>query len=244
MKTPFAAMRMHHSSSSGSKTRMSPPIQSGTLPLRADGGASPAAPTPRVQQARNAGGLKVFVPSPPSHRRLDFDAASPALSRLGASPRSRSPRRVSPFGLFASLVLAVASLHLIRFGNRYAVLAAGRRGASSVSSPSPADFFLLRGGRRGRGLAAAFAPPPAHPRVYLMHHGGAAPPAGGRRVEVLAAEQTDVTQLYDRTSSNDVKVSSSMERRHFPEHETNPECVPMSPWQVESFRKCKSFRYM
>ncbi|EJK70002.1 hypothetical protein THAOC_08682 [Thalassiosira oceanica] len=32
-----------------------------------------------------------------------------------------------------------------------------------------------------------------------------------------------------------------MERRHFPRHETDPECVPMSPWQAESFPTCNGF---
>lgn len=50
------------------------------------------------------------------------------------------------------------------------------------------------------------------------------------------AEQTDVTQLYDTTNSNDVRLER-MERKFFPEHETNANCVPVSDWQFMSFRK-------
>ena len=49
-------------------------------------------------------------------------------------------------------------------------------------------------------------------------------------------EQTDVTQLYGTASSNDVRLQS-MEMKFFPEHETNKNCVPMSKWQLMSFRK-------
>jgi hypothetical protein len=50
------------------------------------------------------------------------------------------------------------------------------------------------------------------------------------------AEHTDVTQVYDVTSSNDVRLKT-MERKFFPEHETNKNCIPMSDWQLLSFRK-------
>jgi hypothetical protein len=50
------------------------------------------------------------------------------------------------------------------------------------------------------------------------------------------AEQTDATQLYSATNSNDIRLAT-MERKLFPEHETNKNCVPMSEWQFMSFRK-------
>lgn len=50
------------------------------------------------------------------------------------------------------------------------------------------------------------------------------------------SEQTDATQFYDSTSSNDVRLKT-MERKIFPHHETDRNCVPMSQWQFLSFRK-------
>lgn len=50
------------------------------------------------------------------------------------------------------------------------------------------------------------------------------------------SEQTDATQLYGSTSSNDVRLKT-MERKIFPRHETNRDCVPMSQWQFMSFRE-------
>lgn len=55
-------------------------------------------------------------------------------------------------------------------------------------------------------------------------------------LDPFPAEQTDVTQLYSTANSNDIRLGT-MERKFFPEHETDKKCVPMSEWQFMSFRK-------
>eukprot|EP00956_Cyclotella_meneghiniana_P043778 scaffold286965_cov93-Cyclotella_meneghiniana.AAC.3 len=70
-----------------------------------------------------------------------------------------------------------------------------------------------------------------HESPYLHH-----PTEQRKTVNVYPAEQTDETQLYGTTSSNDVRVQG-MEKRFFPMHETNKNCIPMSEWQYMTFRK-------
>lgn len=62
------------------------------------------------------------------------------------------------------------------------------------------------------------------------------PTKSRQMVDVYPAEQTDETQLYSITSSNDVRVQG-MEKKFFPMHETNENCIPMSEWQYMTFRK-------
>ena len=57
----------------------------------------------------------------------------------------------------------------------------------------------------------------------------------GRIVVPYPAEFSDVTQVYDR--KDDEEISDSVEMKFFPMHETDADCVPMSPWQTLSFRK-------
>lgn len=59
----------------------------------------------------------------------------------------------------------------------------------------------------------------------------------GREIQVFPSEFTDVTQLYSIKDSEDFEVASTMERRSFPNHETNEDCSPVSTWQMKSFRE-------
>ena len=58
-----------------------------------------------------------------------------------------------------------------------------------------------------------------------------------RKVEQYPAEYSDQTQLYHTKSSDDTSVSTKMERKVFPNHETNKNCVPLAEWQQSTFRK-------
>ena len=80
-----------------------------------------------------------------------------------------------------------------------------------------------------------------HPRVSFIRSDRSTPSLSlssrHRSVRVYEAEFTDVTQLYSIKSSDDTAVSSSIERKYFPDHEVNHDCIPMSDWQTLSFRE-------
>ncbi|KAL7517548.1 hypothetical protein ACHAWX_002467 [Stephanocyclus meneghinianus] len=64
-----------------------------------------------------------------------------------------------------------------------------------------------------------------------------------RILDSYPTELTDATQLYGIASSNDSRLQT-MERKFFPKHETNRNCVPMAEWQLLSFPNCNSFHEM
>jgi hypothetical protein len=62
------------------------------------------------------------------------------------------------------------------------------------------------------------------------------------RVEVYPADFSDITQRYaELGSSSDFNTSEHMELRRFPEHELDPDCVPMDDWQTTFHPTCNGF---
>ena len=61
-----------------------------------------------------------------------------------------------------------------------------------------------------------------------------------RLVELYPADYSDVTQTYPFIDSNDVDSQDDyqMEMRLFPQHESDPDCVPMSDWQSTYHPTC------
>lgn len=58
-----------------------------------------------------------------------------------------------------------------------------------------------------------------------------------RKVEQYPAVYSDQTQLYHTKSSDDMSVVTKMEKKIFPNHEINEDCVPLAEWQQSTFRK-------
>jgi len=63
-----------------------------------------------------------------------------------------------------------------------------------------------------------------------------------RQVELYPADYSDATQTYPVTDSNDVDSQDDyqMEMRLFPQHESDPDCVPMSDWQTTYHPTCST----
>mmetsp|Transcript_50003 Transcript_50003/g.150424 ORF Transcript_50003/g.150424 Transcript_50003/m.150424 type:complete len:294 (+) Transcript_50003:171-1052(+) len=62
-----------------------------------------------------------------------------------------------------------------------------------------------------------------------------------KRIELYSAEYTDVTQSYPDADSLDPPTSETMERRTFPEHEFDEDCIPMANWQTTFHPTCNMF---
>ena len=75
----------------------------------------------------------------------------------------------------------------------------------------------------------------ANPRTFFLEDHFQ--PVQGRHIVQYPAEFSDATQLYGTKDSDDAAIMESMERKFFPEHETNKDCVPMSESQTSNFRK-------
>ena len=73
------------------------------------------------------------------------------------------------------------------------------------------------------------------PRIIFL--GDHFQPIEDRKVEQYPAEYSDQTQLYHTKSSDDTSVATKMERKIFPNHEINKDCVPLAEWQLSTFRK-------
>jgi hypothetical protein len=73
------------------------------------------------------------------------------------------------------------------------------------------------------------------PRIIFL--GDHFQPIEDRKVEQYPAEYSDQTQLYHTKSSDDTSVATKMERKIFPNHEINKDCVPLAEWQQSTFRK-------
>lgn len=59
----------------------------------------------------------------------------------------------------------------------------------------------------------------------------------GRIIDLGSAVYSDVTQTYPAVDSSD---TVSMEKRFFPQHETDESCVPMAEWQKKSHPSCNN----
>ena len=197
--------------------------------------ASPMPPAPEgrpdYSDQRPRRLLDVYPPEPGPTLRAKANAGSAALWRLSCT-----------FPLCSFALLAVASLSLSILGHRRV------EGAPSLSGGNDEHLFpfdaapLLR--RRGH------PDPRRPPRTFFMgpHPHRASPPLrptpGGRQLTLYPADFSDVTQLYDAKGSDDAAIAGSMERRFFPRHETNADCVPASAWQTQSFPTCNLLHEM
>ena len=205
----------------------------------------------RVQQARNQLPLELFEPSPKYYRdKKGFDAYYGRHHHLkfGIKPKNlsnfvengeRNQNSSVLIVVFSLLVSTAVTLNLIAHqmfmsthddGN-------GKYGSKAFWHSESIPFF--------RSTSRSFAK--SHPRVFFDGKGscgGLFDSAGaffesipGREIRLYPAEFTDVSQLYSITSSDDSAISSSMEMRSFPKHESRADCVPMHQWQMKSFRE-------
>ena len=138
-------------------------------------------------------------------------------------------RPFSNFGVFSFVVLTVGSLHLVNLGNHsldttHAYIR--RRTTTANSHPrNPQTFFI---GDSVDKDASSFEPV-----------------LGRKVINYNKSEVTDVTQLYDKKSSDDTAIKDTMEMKYFPLHETRGDtCVPMSPWQSMSSPTCNNLHEM
>lgn len=186
-----------------------------------------------------------ITPSPEKFRYSDVESPLEVAVRPKRYPMdgglletaATTQRPLTMFGLFSFVVLAVASLHLINFGNHsfQGMFAMSGRSGKNIFLSDKASF--LRNSHRGLVVV--------QPRTFFMGEGAendgpSFQPTIGRRVVLYAADDfSDVTQLYGIKSSDDEAIAGSIERKFFPMHETNADCVPMSTWQTQSFREYK-----
>ena len=242
-------MRTPVNSSSKSKHWKASPPTGKDIPLQQ------CRPIMRLQQAREPV-LELFEPSPV---QLRYEEADQSPFKLEVRPKypSQYPRKLldaystepthepkqnraitqrpfTMFGLFSFMVLAVASLHLINFGNHSfeGIRFNSGRNGKNIFLSDKSSFIRSNHRNLVRGL----------PRTFFMgeradDESPSFQPAPGRTVILYPSEFSDVTQFYDTKSSDDSAIADSIERKFFPMHETNADCVPMSGWQTKSFRE-------
>ena len=195
-----------------------------------------------VQQRRHQDGeLNLFdLDTPEKQPRYNFNHGMPKYpsqelnvthkSCQQVNNKSSSPRKppFTSFGVFSFVVLAVASLHLINLGNHSLDTTQHvRRRTTTVNSHprNPQTFFM---GDNVFKDAVSFEPV-----------------LGRKLINYNKSEVIDVTQLYDKRSSDDAAIKDTMEMKYFPRHETKGNtCVPMSPWQSMSFPTCNNVHEM
>jgi hypothetical protein len=200
------------------KSKLSPPVPE-DFPLQY--------PRPNIQQLGEV--LDAFELTPENQNRSLDVAVRPKYpsQELRVEPKEKH-RVVKPkqhratrrfFGALFSVVLTTALLHLIiiNFGNHaFKGILTNSDGAKYLRGKIR---FLLK----------------TYPRTFFLED--RFQPVVGRKVVQYPPEFSDATQLYDTKSSDDILVKENMERKIFPEHETNEDCVPMSEAQKSSFRK-------
>ena len=161
----------------------------------------------------------------------------PKQELRGESPDFNKNRRLRavarPFGVFSCTVLSIASLHLIYFGH----LSFDRMDSTSTVSTKNRVVSNKRNYFRSSGSQHIHAT--GLPRIICIGNNLDNTTTTfiaevGRTVVLYPAEFSDVTQLYDR--KDDDEIADSVEMKSFPLHETDKDCVPMSPWQTLSFR--------
>ena len=186
---------------------------------------------PNMQQVREV--LEAFELSPES-RPLDV-AVRPKYPRqelrVEVEPNEkhhvvepkqhRTTRRF--VGALVSVVLTAASMHLLVVNHVFEGILLNSGGDELLSKQTN----YLRG--KLRFLLKA------HPRTFFLEDHFQ--PVKGRNIVQYPAEFSDATQLYDTKNSDDAAIMESMERKFFPEHEINKDCVPMSESQKSNFRK-------
>lgn len=168
------------------------------------------------------------------HRSLDV-AVKPKYPsqelRDEEKPHTVEPRQHRTVWRFLQVltvtIIAAASLHIITFGILFnEVPLSSSTGGKMLSEKTN----YLRS--KIRNLLKA------HPRTIFL--GDRFRPILGRKIVQYPTEYSDKTQLYHTKSSDDASVSTSMERKIFPNHETNENCVPMSEWQQLTYPTCNN----
>lgn len=197
-----------------------------------------------IQQARDSSSLQLFEPSPERQTRSPLEVAVrpkyPRQELRGeSSPEANRNRRIravtrrplTTFGVVFCLTLSIASVHLLYFG--HLSFKGMHLTSSNVSTKNSLIFDKSNYVRTSENIKA----PPR--MIYIGSHlKNKTPiflPEVGRKVLLYPAEFSDVTQLYDR--KDDDEILDSVEMKTFPLHETDEDCIPMSPWQTLSFRK-------
>ncbi len=180
---------------------------------------------PNMQQVRDV--LEAFELSPENQSRPLDVAVRPKYPRqelrvevepnekhhVVEQKQHRATRRF--VGALVSVVLTAASMHLLIINHVF-----------EGELLSKQTTYL-----RGK-LRSLFK---AYPRTFFLEDHFQ--PAKGRKIVQYPAEFSDATQLYGTKDSDDAAIMESMERKFFPEHETNKDCVPMSESQTSNFRK-------
>ena len=210
--------------SSAGKSKVSPPPPE-DVPLQYS--------RPNMQHAREV--LEAFELSPENQSRpLDvsvrpkFPRQEPRVEvepnekhHVVNQKQHRATRRF--VGALVSVVLTAASMHLIVINHVFEGILFNSGGGELLSKQTN----YLRG-----KLRSLFK---ANPRTFFLEDHFQ--PVKGRNIVQYPAEFSDATQLYGTKDSDDAAVMESMERKFFPEHETNKDCVPMSESQTSNFRK-------
>ena len=180
---------------------------------------------PNMQQVRDV--LEAFELSPENQSRPLDVAVRPKYPRqelrvevepnekhhVVEQKQHRATRRF--VGALVSVVLTAASMHLLIINHVF-----------EGELLSKQTTYL-----RGK-LRSLFK---ANPRTFFLEDHFQ--PVQGRHIVQYPAEFSDATQLYGTKDSDDAAIMESMERKFFPEHETNKDCVPMSESQTSNFRK-------
>jgi hypothetical protein len=188
---------------------------------------------PNMQHAREV--LEAFELSPENQSRPLDVAVRPKYPRqeprVEVEPNEkhhvvnqkqhRATRRF--VGALVSVVLTAASMHLLVINHVFEGILLNSGGGEFLSKQTN----YLRG-----KLRSLFK---ANPRTFFLDDHFQ--PVKGRNIVQYPAEFSDATQLYGTKDSDDAAVMETMERKFFPEHETNKVCVPMSESQTSNFRK-------
>lgn len=120
--------------------------------------------------------------------------------------------------VLAVLIMAMAAMHVVIFHSD--ILLGGSGGKTRYLRSKIRSLFK------------------SEPRIIFL--GDHFQPIEDRKVEQYPAEYSDQTQLYHTKSSDDTSVATKMERKIFPNHEINEDCVPLAEWQHATFRKFTS----
>jgi hypothetical protein len=218
----FASNQKHHRSSSDSTKykawKHSPPPRP-SFPIQQ------RRQLPLLRQVSDEAGADSSEPSydynrlglSPRHQVLHSNERRPGSPQpIQQNPsKPPSPRRKGR-GVFVLAAVLASLIKLSRFGKK--------KGEASLRKKSPSTYARVL----YLGNSYSLITPP-----YLNYQN-----RQRKVMDLYPPEFTDVTQLYSSTSSNDVRLQQTMERKFFPEHETDPYCIPMSEWQSNSFCEC------
>ncbi len=200
-----------------------------------------------IQQARRQTDLELFEPSP-----RNVSQAKRALSKLNIKPQHFKNSTIDSHFVATHTTFMAVTLAFSLLFSTAVTLNMITHHKFSVSRDLEQSFsysgnlLFLRGGNSPSNRI--------HPRIFFTGEdarfgvfegiGLAFETIPGREIKIFPAEFTDVTQLYSIKDSEDFEVASTMERRSFPDHETDKDCSPMSNWQLKSFRELFSLAYI